>query len=188
MSDIKPINLDTDPQGGLHKVSSRQPPVGTGERPADNSGSFSNALQRAQAGAEAEALSLSSQPYIPSTGKGLDKGVHHRLPDGNAVTYEDIRRAIAEGRGNEDVSPYFTGQTNAQALAAHDFAKGVEKAPAVAGAVVAVSQRSILSLLSSITDAFGFGQKIRSAFNQTSPEPDKSVAAVADEAKKLSKN
>jgi len=186
MSDIKPINLDTDPQGGLHKVSSRQPPVGTGELPADSSGSFSNALQRAQA--EAEALSLSTQPYIPSTGKGLDKGVHHRLPDGTAVTYEDIRRAIAEGRGDEDVSPYFTGQTNTQALAAHDFAKGVEKAPAVAGAVVAVSQRSILSLLSSITDAFGFGQKIRSAFNQTSPEPDKSVAAVADEAKKISKN
>ncbi|MGA1063178.1 MAG: hypothetical protein ACO3TC_02360, partial [Burkholderiaceae bacterium] len=52
--------------------------------------------------------------YIPSTGRGDDRGVHHRLPDGTAVTYADIRRAVEEGRGDEDVSPYFTGQTNAQ--------------------------------------------------------------------------
>ena len=73
-------------------------------------------------------------------------------------------------------------------MSAYDFANGVEKMPVVAGAVVAVSQRSIFSLLSSITDAFGFGPKIRSAMNQTSPEQEKSVAAAADEVKKVSKN
>ena len=187
MSDIKPSLLDTDRPGGLQRVSSRQPAVGTGKIPSEIGGSFNQELQKAQTESTASSALL-GQAYIPSTGKGLDKGVHHRLPDGNAVTYDDIRRAIAEGRGNEDVSPYFTGQTNTQALAAYDFANGVEKMPVVAGAVVAVSQRSIFSLLSSITDAFGFGPKIRSAMNQTSPEQEKSVAAAADDVKKVSKN
>ena len=49
---------------------------------------------------------------------------------------------------------------------------------------------SLLLTLHSITytDAFGFGPKIRSAMNQTSPEQEKSVAAAADEVKKISKN
>jgi hypothetical protein len=104
-----------------------------------------------------------SATYIPSTGQGDDKNVHHRLPDGTPVTYDDIRRAVAEGRGDEDVSPYFTGQTNAQALAAHGFAETIEAAPRLVGGVAAVATRSWLSLLSSITDTFGFGEKIRTA-------------------------
>ena len=79
------------------------------------------------------------------------------------MTYDDIRRAVAEGRGDEDVSPYFTGQTNAQALAAHGFAETIEAAPRLVGGVAAVATRSWFSLLSSITDSFGFGEKIRTA-------------------------
>ena len=101
--------------------------------------------------------------YISSTGQGEDKNVHHRLPDGRPVTYDDIRRAVAEGRGDDDVSPYFTGQTNAQALAAHGFAQTIGQAPRLVGGVAAVATRSWLSLLSSITDTFGFGDKIRTA-------------------------
>jgi hypothetical protein len=104
-----------------------------------------------------------SATYIPSTGQGDDKNVHHRLPDGTPVTYDDIRRAVAEGRGDEDVSPYFTGQTNAQALAAHGFAETIEQAPRLVGGVAAVATRSWLSLLSAMTDTFGFGEKIRTA-------------------------
>ena len=135
MSDIKPSLLDTDRPGGLQRVSSRQPAVGTGKISSETNGSFNQELQKAQTESTASSALL-GQAYIPSTGKGLDKGVHHRLPDGTAVTYDDIRRAIAEGRGNEDVSPYFTGQTNTQALAAYDFANGVEKVPVAAGAAV----------------------------------------------------
>jgi len=187
MSDIKPSLLDSDRPGGFQRVSSRQPSVGTEKTLSETSRSFNQELQKVQTESADSSPSL-GQAYIPSTGKGADKGVHHRLPNGTAVTYDDIRRAITEGRGNENVSPYFSGQTNAQALAAYDFANGVEKVPVVAATVFAISQRSILSLLSSITDAFGFGPKIRSAMNQNLPEQEKSVVTVADETKKTSKN
>ena len=185
MSDIKPISNEPDHQGLIHKTSSRAP-VNLGNLHPEIGVLFSDELQKAQAESAAGA-SLVGQAYIPSTGKGEDKGVHHRLPDGTPVTYDDIRRAISEGRGNEDVSPFFTGQTNFQALAASEFSDGIEKIPTVAGVAVAVAQRSIFSLLSSITDAFGFGPKVRSVLTGAEPETKKSIAA-AEQKDQSSKN
>ncbi|MEY4083304.1 MAG: hypothetical protein RL483_673 [Pseudomonadota bacterium] len=150
MTIIKPSATDQDFQNWVQQSSaaSRQPPEST----AAPGTSFADQLALAK-----------TASYIPSTGQGDDKNVHHRLPDGSPVTYDDIRRAVAEGRGDEDVSPYFTGQTNAQALAAHGFAESLEQAPRLVGGVAAVATRSWLSLLSSITDTFGFGEKIRTA-------------------------
>lgn len=109
--------------------------------------------------------------YIPSTGQGEDKNVHHRLPDGTAVTYDDIRRAVAEGRGDEDVSPYFNGQTNEQALAALGLSRTLEAAPEIASTLVALSQRSWFSLASSLTDTFGLGDSIRTAMKGDETKP-----------------
>lgn len=176
MSDIKPILGEPDHQGLILKTSVRQVPMNPENSPSQMGGLFRDELQKAQA-ESAAATSFSGQTYIPSTGKGNDKGVHHRLPDGTPVTYDDIRKAIAEGRGDEDVSPYFSGQTNYQALAASDFSDSVEKIPAVAGVAIAVAQRSIFSLLSSITDAFGFGPKVRSALADTEPKMAKPIVA-----------
>ena len=173
MTTIKPSAADQDFQNWVQQSSaSRQPTEST----AAPGASFADQLALAKTdvsptaaptptpvtspGASAAAVSTT---YIPSTGQGDDKNVHHRLPDGTPVTYDDIRRAVAEGRGDEDVSPYFTGQTNAQALAAHGFAETIEAAPRLVGGVAAVATRSWLSLLSSITDTFGFGEKIRTA-------------------------
>jgi hypothetical protein len=172
MTTIKPSAVDQDFQNWVQQSSaaSRQPTEST----AAPGASFADHLALAKTDAsptpaptpEPRALASSaavSATYIPSTGQGDDKNVHHRLPDGTPVTYDDIRRAVAEGRGDEDVSPYFTGQTNAQALAAHGFAETIEQAPRLVGGVAAVATRSWLSLLSSITDSFGFGEKIRTA-------------------------
>jgi hypothetical protein len=172
MTTIKPSAADQDFQNWVQQSSaaSRQPTEST----AAPGASFADQLALAKTDAsptpaptpEPSALASSaavSATYIPSTGQGDDKNVHHRLPDGTPVTYDDIRRAVAEGRGDEDVSPYFTGQTNAQALAAHGFAETIEQAPRLVGGVAAVATRSWLSLLSSITDSFGFGEKIRTA-------------------------
>ena len=170
MTTIKPSAADQDFQNWVQQSSaaSRQPTEPT----AAPGASFADQLALAKtdvsptptpvisSGASSEAVPAT---YIPSTGQGDDKNVHHRLPDGTPVTYDDIRRAVAEGRGDEDVSPYFTGQTNAQALAAHGFAESIEQAPRLVGGVAAVATRSWLSLLSSITDTFGFGEKIRTA-------------------------
>ena len=170
MTTIKPNAADQDFQNWVQQSSaaSRQP----AEPTAAPGTSFADQLALAKtdvsptatpvtsSGASSEAVPAT---YIPSTGQGDDKNVHHRLPDGTPVTYDDIRRAVAEGRGDEDVSPYFTGQTNAQALAAHGFAESIEQAPRLVGGVAAVATRSWLSLLSSITDTFGFGEKIRTA-------------------------
>ncbi|MFM1788649.1 MAG: hypothetical protein RLZZ166_1116 [Pseudomonadota bacterium] len=183
MTTIKPSSADQDFQNwvqrssGQHSESLSQPttalqaanPVST-----DPAVSFSEqlALAKTDPGLRASPRSTPTPPsdvqsaaavYISSTGQGEDKNVHHRLPDGRPVTYDDIRRAVAEGRGDEDVSPYFTGQTNAQALAAQDFAQTIGQAPRLVGGVAAVATRSWLSLLSSITDTFGFGDKIRTA-------------------------
>jgi len=183
MTTIKPSSADQDFQNWVQRSSGQrseslsQPttalqaanPVST-----DPAVSFSEqlALAKTDPGLRASPRSTPTQPsdvqpaaavYISSTGQGEDKNVHHRLPDGRPVTYDDIRRAVAEGRGDEDVSPYFTGQTNAQALAAHGFAESMEQAPRLVGGVAAVATRSWLSLLSSITDTFGFGDKIRTA-------------------------
>lgn len=186
MSDIKPILGEPDHHGLIHKTSIRQTPTNL-EHPSSQMGEvFRNELQKAQA-ESAAGTSFSGQTYIPSTGKGDDKGVHHRLPDGTPITYDDIRKAIAEGRGDEDVSPYFSGQTNSQALAASDFSDSVEKIPAVAGLAIAVAQRSIFSILSSITDAFGFGPKVRSVLTGTEPKTEKSIA-VSDQVDQTSKN
>lgn len=170
MTTIKPNAADQDFQNWVQQSSaaSRQP----AEPTADPGASFADQLALAKtdvsptptpvtsSGASSEAVPAT---YIPSSGQGDDKNVHHRLPDGTPVTYDDIRRAVAEGRGDEDVSPYFTGQTNAQALAAHGFAESIEQAPRLVGGVAAVATRSWLSLLSSMTDTFGFGEKIRTA-------------------------
>ncbi|MFM1849771.1 MAG: hypothetical protein RL446_610 [Pseudomonadota bacterium] len=170
MTTIKPSAADQDFQNWVQQSSSasRQPTEST----AAPGASFADQLALAKtdvspaptpvtsSGASSEAVPAT---YIPSSGQGDDKNVHHRLPDGTPVTYDDIRRAVAEGRGDEDVSPYFTGQTNAQALAAHGFAESIEQAPRLVGGVAAVATRSWLSLLSSITDTFGFGEKIRTA-------------------------
>lgn len=187
MTTIKPSSADQDFQNWVQRSSSQhseslsQPttalqaakPVST-----DPAVSFSEqlALAKTDPGLRPSPRSTPTQPsdvqpavqpaaavYISSTGQGEDKNVHHRLPDGRPVTYDDIRRAVAEGRGDEDVSPYFTGQTNAQALAAQDFAQTIGQAPRLVGGVAAVATRSWLSLLSSITDTFGFGDKIRTA-------------------------
>ncbi|MBM3378047.1 MAG: hypothetical protein FJY38_07635 [Betaproteobacteria bacterium] len=91
--------------------------------------------------------------YIPSSGQGEDKGVHHRLPDGRPVTYADIMRAVQEGRGDEDVSPFFTGQTNAQALGAYRVANIVNDPPFFLSAAVALAQRSIFGLTSAIASS-----------------------------------
>jgi hypothetical protein len=160
MTSIKPTGADQDFQDWVQRASSPTSPTST---LPDTAVSFADQLAKAQAS------------YIPSTGQGDDKNVHHRLPDGTAVTYDDIRRAVAEGRGDEDVSPYFTGQTNAQALAAHGFAETIEAAPRLVGGVAAVATRSWFSLLSSITDSFGFGEKIRTAMadESTKTKPSK---------------
>jgi hypothetical protein len=173
MTTIKPSAADQDFQNWVQQSSaSRQPTEST----AAPGASFADQLALAKTDVSPTAASTPtpvnspaasaaavSATYIPSTGQGDDKNVHHRLPDGTPVTYDDIRRAVAEGRGDEDVSPYFTGQTNAQALAAHGFAETIEAAPRLVGGVAAVATRSWLSLLSSITDSFGFGEKIRTA-------------------------
>jgi len=91
--------------------------------------------------------------YIPSSGQGEDKGVHHRLPDGRPVTYADIMRAVQEGRGDEDVSPFFAGQTNAQALGAYRVANIVNDPPFFLSAAVALAQRSIFGLTSAIASS-----------------------------------
>ena len=184
MTTIKPSAADQDFQNWVSSSStvSREPST-SDPSSAQSSPSFADQLAKAQTSVSAESSSsdltqhqslsqslihshsqsLSPARYIPSTGQGDDKNVHHRLPDGTPVTYDDIRRAVAEGRGDEDVSPYFTGQTNAQALAAHGFAETIEAAPRLVGGVAAVATRSWFSLLSSITDSFGFGEKIRTA-------------------------
>jgi hypothetical protein len=168
MTTIKPSAADQDFQNWVQQSSaaSRQPTEST----AAPGASFADQLALAKTDVNPTPTAVTSPgttavpaPYIPSTGQGDDKNVHHRLPDGTPVTYDDIRRAVAEGRGDEDVSPYFTGQTNAQALAAHGFAETIEAAPRLVGGVAAVATRSWLSLLSSITDTFGFGEKIRTA-------------------------
>ena len=170
MTTIKPSAADQDFQNWVQQSSAapRQPTESTAALGA----SFADQLALAKADVSATPTAVTSPgassaavpaTYIPSTGQGDDKNVHHRLPDGTPVTYDDIRRAVAEGRGDEDVSPYFTGQTNAQALAAHGFAETIEAAPRLVGGVAAVATRSWLSLLSSITDTFGFGDKIRTA-------------------------
>jgi hypothetical protein len=173
MTTIKPSAADQDFQNWVQQSSaSRQPTEST----AAPGASFADQLALAKTdvsptaaptptpvNSPAASAAAVSATYIPSTGQGDDKNVHHRLPDGTPVTYDDIRRAVAEGRGDEDVSPYFTGQTNAQALAAHGFAETIEAAPRLVGGVAAVATRSWLSLLSSITDSFGFGEKIRTA-------------------------
>lgn len=171
MSSIKPTGADQDFQDWVQRASSSPSPS------PDAGVSFADQLAKAKVPAPSD---VSSQPqtqanYIPSTGQGDDKNVHHRLPDGTPVTYDDIRRAVAEGRGDEDVSPYFTGQTNAQALAAHGFAETIEAAPRLVGGVAAVATRSWFSLLSSITDSFGFGEKIRTAMadESTKTKPSK---------------
>ena len=168
MTTIKPSAADQDFQNWVQQSSaaSRQPTEST----AAPGASFADQLALAKTDVNPTPTAVTSPgatavpaTYIPSTGQGDDKNVHHRLPDGTPVTYDDIRRAVAEGRGDEDVSPYFTGQTNAQALAAHGFAETIEAAPRLVGGVAAVATRSWLSLLSSITDTFGFGEKIRTA-------------------------
>ncbi len=153
MTTIKPSAADQDFQNWVNRASATSP-----EKTAPTAPAAASSLSFADQLALAKTAS-----YIPSTGQGDDKNVHHRLPDGSPVTYDDIRRAVAEGRGDEDVSPYFTGQTNAQALAAHGFVETLEQAPRLVGGVAAVATRSWLSLLSSITDTFGFGEKIRTA-------------------------
>jgi hypothetical protein len=175
MTSIKPTGADQDFQDWVQRASN---PTSTSP---DAGVSFADQLAKAQAPVSAPASPEAPAPapmqggYIPSTGQGDDKNVHHRLPDGTPVTYDDIRRAVAEGRGDEDVSPHFTGQTNAQALAAHGFAETIEAAPRLVGGVAAVATRSWLSLLSSITDSFGFGEKIRTvmADESTKTKPSK---------------
>jgi hypothetical protein len=105
------------------------------------------------------------QQYIASSGRGDDRGVHHRLPDGTAVTYADIRRAVEEGRGEEDVSAYFNGQTNAQALGAHRLVSFVEDPPPVLGAVFALASRSWLSFATTLTTT------LARALTDKDPEP-----------------
>ena len=178
MTTIKPSAADQDFQNWVNRSSTLSREPSPTVVPTDQSTpSFADQLALAKTDVNAQAhasASPASTPhattpvalsatYIPSTGQGDDKNVHHRLPDGRPVTYDDIRRAVAEGRGDEDVSPYFTGQTNAQALAARGFSETIEAAPRLVGGVAAVATRSWLSLLSSITDTFGFGEKIRTA-------------------------
>jgi hypothetical protein len=69
------------------------------------------------------------------------------------VTYADIMRAVQEGRGDEDVSPFFTGQTNAQALGAYRVANIVNDPPFFLSAAVALAQRSIFGLTSAIASS-----------------------------------
>jgi hypothetical protein len=192
MTTIKPSSADQDFQNWVSRSSTASREPSTSDPSHDQSSpSFADQLAKAQTAVSPEPSSSgltqhqphnqpSSQPsspahYIPSTGQGDDKNVHHRLPDGTPVTYDDIRRAVDEGRGDEDVSPYFTGQTNAQALAAHGFAETIEQAPRLVGGVAAVATRSWFSLLSSITDSFGFGEKIRTAMadDSTKTKPSK---------------
>ena len=168
MTTIKPSAADQDFQNWVQQSSaaSRQPTESTvapGASFADQLALAKTDVNPTPAAVTSPGATAVPATYIPSTGQGDDKNVHHRLPDGTPVTYDDIRRAVAEGRGDEDVSPYFTGQTNAQALAAHGFAETIEAAPRLVGGVAAVATRSWLSLLSSITDTFGFGEKIRTA-------------------------
>jgi hypothetical protein len=62
-------------------------------------------------------------------------------------------RAVEEGRGDEDVSPFFAGQTNAQALGAHRVANIVNDPPFFLSAAVALAQRSIFGLTSAIASS-----------------------------------
>ena len=105
------------------------------------------------------------QQHIPSSGRGDDRGVHHRLPDGTAVTYADIRRAVEEGRGEDDVSAYFNGQTNAQALGVHQLVSFLEDPPPVLGAVFALASRSWLSFSITLTTT------LARALTDKDPEP-----------------
>lgn len=118
--------------------------------------------------------------YIPSTGRGDDRGVHHRLPDGTAVTYADIRRAVEEGRGDEDVSPYFTGQTNAQALGTHQIVKLIEDPPPVVGAIFALAQRSWFSLATVVASALGTTEEVKTALTEAPSKPEEGAEAGAE--------
>jgi hypothetical protein len=62
-------------------------------------------------------------------------------------------RAVQEGRGDEDVSPFFTGQTNSQALGAYRVANIVNDPPFFLSAAVALAQRSIFGLTSALASS-----------------------------------
>ncbi len=130
--------------------------------------------------------------YIPSTGRGDDRGVHHRLPDGTAVTYADIRRAVEEGRGDEDVSPYFKGQTNAQALGTHQIVKLIEDPPPVVGAIFALAQRSWFSLATAVASAFGTTEEVKTALTEAPTKPEGGTEAgneaIAEQTSVLNEN
>lgn len=123
-----------------------------------------------------EFQSSSPKQYIPSSGRGDDRGVHHRLPDGTAITYADIRRAVEEGRGEDDVSAYFNGQTNAQALGTHRLVSFVEDPPPVLGAVFALASRSWFSLATTLTTT------LARALANKDPEPAPTAIAASPSA------
>jgi len=161
------IALSTDPLGRPESPFGQTMPGGV----------FKEVLEKQVQAIEPEVPSTApstapSGRYIASTGVGPDKNVHHRLPDGSPITYDDIRKAVAEGRGGEDVSPYFTGQTNEQALAAYGFSSTLDEAPKVVSTLFAISQRSIFSLVSALTDNFGATKAIKTALADSVKTPD----------------
>jgi hypothetical protein len=70
---------------------------------------------------------------------------------------------VEEGRGDEDVSPYFSGQTNAQALGTHQIVKLIEDPPPVVGAIFALAQRSWFSLATAVASALGATDAVKTA-------------------------